>query len=212
MLMLYGMVTSHRERIIQLRRGDWSAIPVAYRKMHTAITIRSMLWFVSSVWYYSIVGFYIYMIVLLVIAVACAFLAACYGKWLPPDPASNSTEMQLLFGDVGRGITRALERYLLSLTIQTVISYGGAYLAIHTFLLSSWNARDGHAVTRNHSLYHLIDYIFIAASIPVVIVRLSYRVFGSVGLMFAFLARVDVPVFIGIGGDPGYVTYVRMAL
>ena len=30
--------------------------------------------------------------------------------------------------------------------------------------------------------------------------------------MFAYLARVDVPVFIGVGGDPGYITYVSFLM
>ena len=210
LLMLYLMLTNHKQRLVQMRRGNWAGIPAAYQNMGTAVTLRSLLWFVASVWFYAVIGFYIYLVVLVLLSLASTFLAMCYGKWSPPAAGSNSSENELFLGEFGRDITRALERYLLKLSIETIIAYGGALLLIHAFLLDSWKSKGGHAVTRNHPLFFLIDYIFMSASIPIVIVRLSYRILGSVGLMFVFLSRVDVPVFVGglEGMDPGYVTYV----
>ena len=54
--------------MLQLRRGDWSNVPKGMRGMNLVQAIYNLPMFVSSVWWYSIVGFYIYLV---------AFITGC---------------------------------------------------------------------------------------------------------------------------------------
>jgi hypothetical protein len=50
------MLSGHRTRMLELRRGDYSSLPTSMHKMGTVKTIRSLLWYIGSVWHYSVVG------------------------------------------------------------------------------------------------------------------------------------------------------------
>jgi hypothetical protein len=104
------------------------------------------------VWFYSVVGFFIYLVLFVVLALLVTVLVLAYGRWGPR--IGNSTRHELLFGDAGRQITYTFEQSLLKLTVESVVSYGLAIVVTRLLLIDRWKP-TGYSVTRNHSLYFL---------------------------------------------------------
>lgn len=97
--------------------------------------------------------------------------------------------------------------------------YFGWFLAsnilVRFFLIKK--SRDGllgKSVTRGHTLAHWQVYIGAILTIPLIMVKLFFRLVGSIFFNIMFIARIDTPVFSAgwEGWDSGYSVYVAFLL
>jgi ABC-type siderophore export system fused ATPase/permease subunit len=107
--MLFKMLSNYRTTMVELRRGDWSSIPKEMRKMTTVTALTQLPLFVSSVWWYSIVGFYIYLTVFLCIIFLLTVIVLMLGPWGPLIGTVRVFEQDFALADAIGSLTYSFE-------------------------------------------------------------------------------------------------------
>ena len=158
-VMLFKMLGNYRTTMLQLRRGDWSAIPKEMRGMKSVAAIYQGPMFVSSVWWYSIVGFYIYLGVFMGACFALTPFVLALGPW-GPLMANSTKHSSIIHGGAKTAMLQWLWNTIYHIAAPYLIWMVASNIAVRWFLIKK--SRDGllgRSVTRNHTLAHWQFYI-----------------------------------------------------